>query len=334
MQLLFTRRAATAALGVVLALGAGVQPAGAQAQAFPSRPIHLVVTGAPGSSTDLIARRLAKVIHSQHGATVVVENQGGASGSIALSATMKSPPEGYRLVIAVPDSVTIYPMLKKARPYNAEKDLTPIGQVAEAHFAFVVNAKHPANNMAEFVQGEKARPKGQGGSYASPGSGTSARLVTEMLLQRSNIEMLHAPYRSTIPGLQGLAGGEVDLMVTSLASAKALIDSGKLKAIGLTREQRLPGFEGVPTLVEAGFPGFVVPVWWGVFAPAGLTADVREKLSAMFQKAAESEEYRQQLATLGLEPRTRASAEFAVFLRTDTEMWSGVIRKAEIPLED
>ena len=332
MSLQFTRRAATAALGFALALGATVQPA--WAQGFPGKPIHLVVTGAPGASTDLIARRLAKVIQAQTGATVVVENQGGASGSIALTSTMKSPPDGYRLVIAVPDSVTIYPLLKKARPYNAEKDLTPIAQVAEAHFAFVVNAKHPAGNMAEFVQGVKARPKGQGGSYASPGSGTSARLVTEMLLQRSIIEMLHAPYRSTIPGLQGVAGGEVDLMVTSLASAKALIDSGKIKAIGLTREQRLAGFEGVPTLVESGFPNFVVPVWWGVFAPANLPADVREKLSAMFQKASETDEYRQQLATLGLEPRTRSSAEFAAFLRTDTEMWSGVIRKAEIPLED
>ena len=342
MSLKYTRRAASVtslafvASAATMAFGLAVLPAAAQAQPqpFPSRPIHLVVTGAPGSSTDLIARRLSKVIQSHSGATVVVENQGGASGSIALVSTLKSPPDGYRLVIAVPDSVTIYPMLKKARPYNAEKELTPIAQVAEAHYAFVVNANHPAKNMAEFVQGVKAKPKGQGGSYASPGSGTSARLVTEMLLQRANIELLHAPYRSTIPGLQGVAGGEVDMMVTSLASAKALIDGGKLKAIGLTREQRLPGFEGVPTLVESGFPNFVVPVWWGVFGPAALPADVREKLSAMFQKASETDEYKQQLVTLGLEPRTRATAEFATFLRSDTEMWAGVIRKAEIPLED
>lgn len=335
MSLKTTRRAVTAAFALAGWLGA-VQPAAAQAQpsAFPSRPIHFVVTGAPGSSTDLIARRLAKVIQSQSGATVVVENQGGASGSIALVSTLKAPPDGYRLVIAVPDSVTVYPMLKKVRPYNVEKDLTPIAQVAEAHFAFIVNTSNPARNMAEFVQAVKARPKGQGASYASPGNGTSARLVTEMLLQRANVEMLHAPYRSTIPGLQGVAGGEVDLMATSLASAKALIDSGKLKAIGLTREQRLPGFEGVPTLVESGFPNFVVPVWWGVFAPAALPPDVRDKLSAMFQKATETEEYKQQLAALGLEPRTRTSAEFASFLRNDTDMWSGVIRKAEIPLED
>lgn len=332
MSLQFTRRAATAALGVALALGATVRPA--WSQGFPGKPIHLVVTGALGASTDLIARRLAKVIQDQTGATVVVENKAGASGSIALTSTIKSPPDGHTLVIAVPDSVSIYPLLKKVRPYNAEKELTPIAQVAEAHFAFIVNVKHPANNMAEFLQSVKARSKGEGGSYASPGSGTSARLVTEMLLQRSNVEMLHAPYRSTAPGLLGVAGGEVDIMATSLASAKALMDGGRVKAIGLTRDKRLAGFEGVPTLVEAGFPNFVVPVWWAVFAPAGLPAEVREKLSAMFLKAAESEEYRQQLATLGLEPRTRSSAEFSAFLRADTEMWTGVIRKADIPLED
>lgn len=332
MSLQVTRRAVAAGLGAALLIGAAIQPA--RAQAFPSKPIHLVVTGAPGSSTDLIARRLAKVIQQQAGATVVVENQPGASGSIALASTMKSPPDGLRLVIAVPDSVTVYPLLKKVRPYNAEKDLTAIAQVAEAHFVFVVNAKNPANNMAEFVQAEKAKAKGNGGSYASPGNGTTARLVTEMLLQRTNTEMLHAPYRATMPGLLGLAGGEVDLMVTSLASAKSLIDGGKIKAIGLAREQRLQGFESVPTLVESGFPKFVVPVWWGVFAPAGLPTDVREKLSAMFQKASETEEYQQQLLTLGLEPRTRTSAEFTSFLRTDTEMWAGAIRKAEIPLED
>ena len=334
MNLLFAWRAAFVAMGMAVLTCLCVAPARAQAPAFPARPIQLVVTGAAGSSTDLIARRLARIIQAQTGATVVVENQGGASGSIALLSVAKAPPDGHRLVIAVPDSVTIYPMLKKVRPYDAEKDLTPIGQVAEAHFAFTVNAKHPAANMADFVQALRARPKGQQASYASPGSGTSARLVTEMLLQRTSTEMLHVPYRSTVPGLQGLAGGEVDLMVTSLASAKALMDSGKIKAIGLTREQRLPGFEGVPTLVEAGFGGFVVPVWWGVFATAGVPADVREKLSAMFQRATETDEYRQQLATLGLEPRTRTSTEFAAFLRNDSQMWAGVIRKAEIPLED
>ena len=328
MALQFTRRAAA----IVLALSATVPPA--WSQGFPSKPIHLVVSGSPGASTDLIARRLAKVIQAQTGATVVVENKAGASGSIALTSTIKSLPDGHTLVIAVPDSVSIYPLLKKVRPYNAEKELTPIAQVAEGHFVFIVNVKHPANNMAEFLQSVSARPKGEGGSYASPGSGTSARLVTEMLLQRSNTQMLHAPYRSTMPGLQGVAGGEVDIMATSLASAKALLDGGRVKAIGLTRDKRLPGFEGVPTLVETGFPNFVVPVWWGIFAPAGLSAEVREKLSAMFLKAAESDEYRQQLTTLGLEARTRSSSEFGTFLRGDTEMWSGVIRKAEIPLED
>jgi len=304
------------------------------AQSFPSKPIQFIVTGAPGASSDLIARRLAKVMQAQTGANFVIENKGGASGSIGLLTTIRAPADGHTLVIAVPDSVTVYPLLKKNRPYSVEKDLTPVAQVAEAHFVFAVNTKNPANNMAEFIANLRTRSKDNPAKYASPGNGTSARLVTEMLMQRTQLQMLHVPYRSTGPGLQDLAGGEVDLMATSIASAKALMDSGHIKAIGITRDKRLPGFDKIPTLVENGFPDFVVPVWWGIFAAANLPADVREKLSSMVLRAAESDEFRAQLVALGLEPRIRSSAEFDAFLRPDSDMWSSAIRKAQIPLED
>jgi len=335
MPLLSTRRFLAAMLGLALPLAATVPAAHAQSAAnFPDKPIVLVVTGAPGASTDLIGRRLARVIQAQTGATVVIDNKAGASGSIGVVAAIRAPADGYTLAIAVPDSVTVYPALKKVRPYSIEKDMTPIAQVAEAHFVFVVNARNPANNMAEFAAALKARPKAQQFSYGSPGVGTTSRLVTEMLLQRTNGGMVHVPYRSTAPAMVGLVGGEVEIVATSIASAKALSDAGKVKVIGIARETRLPGFESVPTLVEAGFPGFVVPVWWGVFTGANVPADVREKLSAMFVKAAESEDFRSQVVALGLEPRTRSSSDFANFLRTDTETWVSAIRKAEIPLED
>lgn len=328
----FAHLAKFAALSIACLVSAGLSPA--HAQGFPTKPIQFIVTGAAGASSDLIARRLAKIIQAQTGANFVVENKGGASGSIALLSTIRAPADGHTVVIAVPDSVTVYPLLKKTRPYSVDKDLTPIAQVAEAHFVFAVNAKNPANNMAEFMAGVKARPKNDPAKYASPGNGTSPRLVTEMLLQRANAQMIHVPYRSTAPGLQDLAGGEVDIMATSIASAKALMDSGHLKSIGITRDKRLPGFEKIPTVAESGFPDFVVPVWWGVFAPPHLPPDVREKLSSMFLKATESEEFRAQLAALGLEPRSRSSVEFESFVRADNEMWASVIRKAGIPLED
>ena len=306
----------------------------AHGQAFPAKPIHLIVTGAAGSSTDIIARRLGKVIQDQTGASVVVENKGGASGSIGLIQTIRAPADGYNLVIAVPDSVTIYPLLKKVAPYVAEKDLTPIAQVAEAHFVFAVSTKTPVNNLAEFIARAKGRSQATQLSYASAGNGTTGRLVTEMLMARSGIKMLHVPYRSTIPGLVGVVGGETAMMVTSIASAKAMVDGGQIKLIGITREQRLQGFESIPTAIESGLDNFVVPVWWGIFGPANLPADVREKLTAIVLKASRSDEMKSQLTALGLESRSRGGAEFSGFLSKDTQMWQEVIRKVDLPLED
>jgi len=306
----------------------------AHGQAFPSKPIQLIVTGAPGASTDIIARRLGKVIQDQTGISIVVENKGGASGSIALLQTIRAPADGYRLVIAVPDSVTIYPLLKKTKPYVAEKDLTPIAQVAEAHFVFAVSATSPVNNLAEFITRSKGRSQATQLSYASPGNGTTARLVTEMLMARSGIKMLHVPYRSTIPGLVGVVGGETEIMATSIASAKAMVDSGQLKLIGITREQRLKEFQGIPTAIESGLENFVVPVWWGIFGPANLPVNVREKLTSIILNAARSDEMKSQLMALGLEPKSRGDEDFRAFLSKDTQMWQEVISKVDLPLED
>lgn len=306
----------------------------AHGQAFPSKPIQLIVTGAAGASTDIIARRLGKVIQDQTGISVVVENKGGASGSIGLLHTIRAPADGYRLVIAVPDSVTIYPLLKKTKPYLAEKDLTPIAQVAEAHFVFAVSAKTPVNNLAEFITRAKGRSQATQLSYASPGNGTTARLVTEMFMARSGIKMLHVPYRSTIPGLVGVVGGETEIMATSIASAKAMVDSGQLKLIGITREQRLKEFQGIPTAIESGLENFVVPVWWGIFGPANLPVDVREKLIAIILNASRSDEMKSQLMALGLETKSRGDEEFRIFLSKDTQMWQEVISKVDLPLED
>jgi len=306
----------------------------AHGQAFPVKPIHLTVTGAAGSSSDIIARRLGKIIQDQTGASVVIENKGGASGSIGLIQTIRSRADGYSLVIAVPDSITIYPLLKKVKPYVAEKDLTPIAQVAETHFIFAVSAKNPANNLAEFVAGAKGRSQATKLSYASPGNGTTGRLVTEMLMSSSGIELLHVPYRSTVPGLVGVAAGETDIMATVIASAKAMVDSGQLKMIGITREQRLPSFQGIPTAIESGLANLVVPVWWGIFAPANLPADIRDKLASIIIKASGTDEMKAQLTALGLESISRSGAEFKSFINKDTQMWQEIIRKVDLPLED
>lgn len=307
---------------------------GAWAQDFPSRPIRLTVTGQAGSSSDIIARKLGKIISEQTGAAVVVENKGGASGSIGLAQTIRAPADGYNLVIAVPDSLSIYPLLKKVRPYDAERELTPIAEVAETNFVFAVNAKSTAKNLADFVLMAKARPAGSVLSYASPGVGTSGRLITELLMAKGDFSMVHVPYKSTIPGLVGVAGGETDIMATSIASAKSLSDAGQIRMIGITRDKRLPGFPEIPTAKEAGFSDLDVSIWWGIFAPARLPADIQRKLTLLISNAASSMEMKEQLASLGLESRIRSGDEFRKFFAEDSSRWQSLILSANVPLED
>lgn len=318
-------------VSMVFAAGCAVP---AWAQSFPSRPIQLIVTGNAGASSDIIARKLGKIIQDQTGATVVIDNKAGGSGSIGLLQTIRAPADGHTLVIAVPDSVVIFPQLKKVRPYSLDKDLTPIAQVAETHFVFAVNARNPAGNLAEFAAQAKARPADAPLRYASPGNATTARLVTEMFMTRAGINLTHIPYRATVPGLVGLVGGETEIMATSIASAKSLVDGGQIKLIGITRDKRLPGFDKIPTAVESGFSDLVVPVWWCIFAPANLPADVRDKVVAVVARAAGTDEMKAQLATLGLDGKVRTGAELGAFLARDASAWHDIMRRVDLPLEE
>jgi tripartite-type tricarboxylate transporter receptor subunit TctC len=306
--------------------------ASALASDFPSKPINLIVAAGAGGSSDILARRLGQIITAQSSVQVVVENKAGGSGSIGIVAAARAPKDGYTVVISVPDAVTIYPLMKKIRPYDSEKTLTPIAQIAETPFVFAVSTANRASNLAEFVAHVKANPAAPV-NFASTGNGTSARLVGEMLVQQAGITMTHVPYRSAAPALLGVASGESHIQATSIASAKALVDGGKLKLIGVTRETRLPGFN-IPTAAEGGLPRMVVGLWYGIFAPAGLPKDVQDKLASLFLSALNSEEMKPHLAALGLEPKPRAPAEFTAFLKEDTKVWRDVIRASNIPLED
>jgi tripartite-type tricarboxylate transporter receptor subunit TctC len=207
-----------------------------------------------------------------------VENKGGASGSIALLQTIRAPADGYRLVIAVPDSVTIYPLLKKTKPYVAEKDLTPIAQVAEAHFVFAVSATSHVNNLAEFITRAKARSESTQLSYASPGNGTSARLVTEMLMARSGVKMLHVPYKGDTPALTDLLAGQVNVMFGNLGATSNYIKSGKLKILAMTTAKRVKSFPNVP-LIQDDVPGMVAYTWFAMVAPPKTPIEITKKIS-------------------------------------------------------
>ena len=322
------RRLFTVAMASLLLAASAVQ---AQ-QAFPSQPIRLIVPAAPGGSTDILARSLARIMQEQSGVAVIVDNKAGAGGAIGVQAAVQAAPNGYTLLVTVPDGVTVLPNLRKDIPYNAERDLVPIGLIAETSWLFAVNAKLPYKNMKELVQAAAAKP----GSirFASPGTGTSAHLITELLGIRNNLQMLHVPYKGAGPATTAVIAGEVDLIATSPISLKNFLDSGQLRGLAITGGTRAAALPAIPTMVEAGFPDFVASAWFGVFAPAGMPAGRAEKLDEMVSAAVHHPDLQKQIAEMGLDSRFMSRTDFARYVTADSARWKQVIEKSRVVVTD
>lgn len=300
------------------------------AQQFPSRPIRLIVPAAPGGPTDTIARVLGKAIGEQTGATVFVEHKAGAAGSLGVLAVVNAPADGYTLVIAGPDPITVLPVMKKAPPYRPEKDLTPITTVANTNFVFAVGSQSRARTIGEFVALAKANPM----SYSSTGNGGAIHLVMEMFRQRVGIDLLHVPYGGTGPALLAAATGQTDFAASSPAGVKPLVDSGKLRVLAITSKARSKVLPAVPTMTESGFKDFVLPIWFGIFASPGLQPAVADRLNEMFQGAIRSADFARLSEMLGFEIDPVSREQFARVLKAETAAWRTVIQDARIPLEE
>lgn len=300
-------------------------------QAFPSKPIRILVGAAAGGGSDNITRKVVEIMTRQTNANIVVENRPGASGSISVLATIRSPADGYTLTICPPDTVAVYPQLKKVPPYTAN-DLTPIAKLAEVNFIFVVPASSPANNVAEFLRYARAQPKPL--SFGSNGVGTSARMVTELFKQRTGLQMEQIPYQGDTPMLTAMSSGETAFASTAFISAKAFLDGGRIKAIGLIADQRNPDFPNVPTVAESGLTNFNVSAWFGIFGPANMPPDVTKKLGEMFMNAVNTDEFRQWAKSRGLTPSSSGPVEFSQYVKENIPLWSSAIKGANITLED
>ncbi|MFO1199397.1 MAG: tripartite tricarboxylate transporter substrate binding protein [Burkholderiaceae bacterium] len=322
-----SRRRLLRSLACVPVLGA---PALAAAQAFPSRPIKLVVPAAPGGGTDVMARSLGKVMAEQHGVPVVIENRAGASGSIGVQAVVNAPPDGYTILFTLADATTIYPMLKKNPPYRVEKDLTPIAQVAYTHVIFAVQAGAPYRTVQEFVAETKRRKM----NYGSNGFGTTSHLWCELFKQRTGADLLHVPYKGAAPSLQGLVSGEHEFLVASPASLKAQMDAGRVRPLVITSAKRLPAFPDVPTMGESGYPDFVVGAWFGMFAPPAMPAAIADKLHEMVNAAMRTPEFQKHAETFRFETPRVSRADFASLVAADAAVWRAAIEAAKIQPED
>lgn len=303
----------------------------ARAQAFPTRPLRLVVPFPAGGPTDIVARPLAQLLSQSLGQQVVVDNRGGAGGSIGADAVAKSAADGYTLLLGTVGTHAINSSLYRKLPYDATRDFTPLGLIALAPMAIVVNPGTPFKSVADLAAAARGAP----GSiiFGSAGNGTPGHLTGEMFAKAIDAELKHVPYKGSAPGLTDLLGGQIPLMFDPVQSVLQHVRAGKLRALAVSSLVRSSVLPDVPTLNESGLSGFEATAWWALFAPTNLSAEIATKLAAETRRAVADEGFRSKLAELGVQPAATQGTVFADFQRAELTKWSRAVRNAGVTLE-
>ncbi len=323
-----SRRNFHAAVGAGLALAA--LPLSAQAQAFPSKPIRIVVPFAAGGPTDLMARAIAKNMSTSLGQPVIVDNKPGGGGVIGMSEVTRGAADGHTLVFPSILAVT-NPALMPNYPFDTLRDFAPLTVVGFIPHAVVVRPDFPAKTLQELVAMAKAKPDSL--SYGSSGNGTSAHLGAALFAQRAGIRATHVPYRGAGPAVQDLLGGQIQFMFLDMSSALAQIKAGKLRALAVAPKSRFAGLPDVPTVAEQGYPGFDVHGWYGLLLKAGTPAPVTQRLYAEVKRALDTQEVREIFQAQGIEPGGMPPAEFTALVRDDLALWKRTVEQLDITLQ-
>jgi tripartite-type tricarboxylate transporter receptor subunit TctC len=297
---------------------------GAAAQAYPSKPIRLVVPFPAGSTPDIVGRALGQKLAEAWGQPVVAENKTGAGGNIGTADAAKSAPDGHTLVIGINGPVAVNKALYKSLPYDPEKDLQPISLLAVGAQMLAVHPSVPASNLKEFVDYARKNPGKL--SYGSVGAGSGSHLTMELLKSQAKIDLVHVPYRGFPPAVQDLLAGNIHATFAIVPAVLPNVKAGKLKAIAVTSEKRSELAPDVPTVAEQGFPRFDATVWIGLLAPAGLPKDVFEKLAAETQRGMADPELRKRLGSLGFQVVGGTPDQFAEFIRSETKKWGDIVK--------
>jgi tripartite-type tricarboxylate transporter receptor subunit TctC len=304
--------------------------ASARAETFPSRPIHLIMPYAPGGIVDFAGRVVAQKLGESLGETVVAENRPGAGGIVGVEYVAHSAPDGYDLVIMDP-AIVINPTLQKSMPYDIFKDLVTVSIVNSSPEVLVVAPQLGIKTYAELVAYGKANPGKL--NYASAGVGTTPHLAAAMWAQRSGIEAVHVPYKGVGPSFVDLVSGKVQMLFSSIAGALPFTSKGSVIALATTGSKRSPVYPDLPTVAEAGLPGYEVDLWLGIYTAAAVPADVLAKLNAGLARALKDEQLEASFAKFGLTPRGTTLAEGAAFTKSEYEKWKKVIVDGNITLE-
>ena len=328
MPLLQTPSLRLAALtGLLLALGAGAQ-AQTSAAAYPNKPIRLVVPFTPGGSTDILARAIGQEFGKAWGQSVVIDNVAGAGGSIGADKVAKAPADGYTLLMGHIGTLAVNPSLYPKLPYNPDTDFAPVAWVARVPNVLVVHPGVPAKTTQELVALGKSRP-GQL-NYGSGGNGSAANLATEYFKMQTGTSLLHIPYRGTVPATTDLLGGQIQVLFTGAPALLGHIKSGQLRALAVSSPQRLEALPDVPTVAEAGYPGFEADQWYGVVAPAGTPPEIVRKLNAQINLALASAEMKARLSSEGATATPTTPEAFGQHIVRELARWKPVISSGRV----
>ncbi|MFL6971905.1 MAG: Bug family tripartite tricarboxylate transporter substrate binding protein [Xanthobacteraceae bacterium] len=311
-------------VGLVLA-----RASGAAAQDYPVRPVTIVVPYTPGGSTEIMSRLVGQKLEEKLGKPVLIEMKPGAGTVIGASAVAKSVPDGYTLLMATPTPMAINVAIYKNLPYDPRTDLVPLAMVAQAPFILLVNPSLPVTSVPELIGFAKSNP-GQL-SYGSGGVGAPHHLYAELLKSMTGIQMTHVPYKGSLPALNDVIAGHIQLMFCDIPPAAGMIQAGKVRAIGVSTKARLAAFPQVPTVDESGVPGFDVAGWFMLTAPAETPRPIVDKLHATLKSILDAPEMKEQIARLSLVPmETPAVEDMRGFVKSEVVRWGKVVQAAGI----
>ena len=295
-------------------------------QTYPAKPVRIVAPFAPGGGTDFIARLVAQKLTDRLGQQVIVENKPGAGGNLGAEFAVKSAPDGYTLLL-IAGSYTVNPSIYKLS-FDPVNDISPIVQLSQGPFVVAVHPSVPAKTLRELI--DYARKEPDKLSYASAGSGSITHLASELFLDMAKIKMVHVPYKGTGPALNDTIAGNTQLIFGSVATSLQFIKSGRLRGLAVTTPQRIAAAPELPTVTEAGVPGYQVVLWHGLVGPKGLPAAVVERLNRAANDALKSKDVEDLLATDGVAPAGGSPEQFRALIKADIARWSGVVKQANI----
>lgn len=314
--------------GLLSLAAAGI--ASAQAP-YPSRPVRMIVPFPPGQAADIFGRMLAEQLGAYWGQSVFVENKAGGGGVPGIMAGREAAPDGYTLLMGTSGTLGVNPAVYAKLPYDAVKDFAPASNVFIAPLVVIAGPSFTGKTLADLVQSAKAQPGRI--NWASAGAGTAQHMTGELFKSRAGIDLTHIPYKGSGPAMTDLLGGQVPIMVDSVAAALPHIQSGRVRALAVTTASRIPQLPDVPTIAESGFPGFEGYGWSGIVLPAGTPRDIVEKISADIRRALADPKLKERIVDRGGVPDPTTAAAFADFIRAEVAKWGEVARTANVRLD-